>query len=248
MDAMSGFGVKSPLRRLIIVEEYMFNSADELCEKMKVVFADDVEKSQKIYKVIPIRELNQERRKTVGIEIAGCQKARMISFHADGTYQLRQRLCNCEHCSIGNFDECEDGDEITSNGLMDDIEDELADLDEGCITEDLYGLTVPNSYVGLYSASNFEVFYLFYITEKGIASETMHDIHGHIVQKGQAYLRGYYLQKEPRETRKHVYYKKGKQLAYVHPDSVFCPNVAFNEEEMCMEKIIYVSLCQFMLN
>ena len=183
VDAMSGFGVKSPLRRLIIVEDYIFNSADELCKKMKVVFADDVEKKQKIYKVIPISELNQERRKTVGIEIAGCQKARMISFHADGTYQLRKRLCNCEHCSVGNFNECENNDEISSEGLIKDIEVELADLDEGCITEDLYGLTVTNSYVGLYRASNFEVFYLFYITEKGIASETMHDIHGHIVQR-----------------------------------------------------------------
>ena len=126
--------------------------------------------------------------------------------------------------------------------------DELDELDEGCVTEDLYGLIVTNSYVGLYSASNFEVFYLFFVTEKGIASEMLHDIHGHIVQEGQTYLQGYYLQKEPRENRKHVYYKKGNKVAYVHPSSVFCPNVAFNEEEMCMEKFIYVSLCQFMLN
>ena len=196
-----------------------------------------------MYKVISASELNRERKKTVGIEIPGCQKARMISFHADGTYQLRKRLCNCEHCSIGNFNKCENDDEITNEGLIDDVEEELADLDG-----DFYGLTVRNSYAGLYSANNFEVFYLFYITAKGIATETMNDIHGHIVQEGQAYLQGYYLQKEPRETRKYVFYKKCTQIAYVHPDSVFCPDVAFDAEEMCMEKETYVSLCQFMLN
>ena len=42
-----------------------------------------------------------------------------------------------------------------------DIE-ELDELDEGCITEDLYGLIITYSYVGLYSASNFEVFYKFF--------------------------------------------------------------------------------------
>ena len=172
----------------------------------------------------------------------------MISFFPDGTYQTRQRLCNCMYCCVGNFDKCEDGKDMAAYGSINEMEDELLELDEGKITEDLFALAMPNSYVGLYSATNFEMFYLFYITNKGIAKETLHDIHGHIVQEGQAYLQGYYLQKEPRETQKYVFYKKGAQLAYVHPDSVFCPNVSFNSEEMCMEKIVYVTLSQFMLN
>ena len=167
VDAMSGFGVKSPLRRLIIVEEYFFNTADELCSKMVDVFAEDVETGQKMYKVIPISDLNQQRRTTKGIEIAGCQKARMISFFPDRAYHLRQRLCNCQHCSIGQFDKCEEIEEIVRNGFVEEMEDELVDLDEGSITNDLFGLTVPNTYVGLYSASNFEVFYLFYVKNKG---------------------------------------------------------------------------------
>ena len=77
---MSGFGLKSPLRRLIVVEDYFFNSADDLCSKMLEVFAEDVRNRQKLYKVIPISHPKQQRRTKKGIEIAGCQKARMILF------------------------------------------------------------------------------------------------------------------------------------------------------------------------
>ena len=48
---------KSPLRWLIVIEDFFFGTTDELCEKMKRVFADDVEKDEKYYKLIPISDL-----------------------------------------------------------------------------------------------------------------------------------------------------------------------------------------------
>ena len=68
------------------------------------------------------------------------------------------------------------------------LEEELINLDEGSTRKDMFFLLEENTYVGLNSASKFEEFYLFYITHKDIANETIHDIRGHIVQEGQAYL------------------------------------------------------------
>ena len=44
VDAMSGFGVKSPLRRKIVVEDFFFGSADELCIFLQETFQDDPRK------------------------------------------------------------------------------------------------------------------------------------------------------------------------------------------------------------
>ena len=175
----------------------------------------------------------------------------MISLFPDGTYQVRQRLCNCPSCLLGLFNECslfsESGD-VCQGVSYEEIPDGINKLDETDNTVgDLYIFTEPGNYVALYSASNFEMFYLFYVTKKGVADTVLHDIHGHIVQESECYLEGYYLQKV-KESKKKIYYTKGTLLAYVHPQSMFCPNVSFNEEEMCMEKILNVTLCQFMLN
>ena len=50
VDAMSGFGVKTPLRRAIVTEDFMFNSAEELKIFLDKHFEED---SSKIYEVIP---------------------------------------------------------------------------------------------------------------------------------------------------------------------------------------------------
>ena len=41
-----------------------------------------------------------------------------------------------------------------------------------------------------------------------------------------------------------VFYKKLKKRAYIHPGSMFCSDVPFDEENMSMYKVDYIQLCQ----
>ena len=143
---------------------------------------------------------------------------------------------------MGQFDECllEIGEDVNIGIFdFDDIQEEVNELDEtdNAVLGDSFGFA--GNYIALYSSNSFELFYLFYVTMKEVAIESKTDIYGHIVQEGECYLEGYYLEKV-RETNQRVFYKKLQKSAYVHPQAMFCPNVSLNEELMCIEKIDYV--------
>ena len=50
VDAMSGFGVNTPLKREIITNDFMFRTAEELCEYLEHRFEND---ESKLYVYIP---------------------------------------------------------------------------------------------------------------------------------------------------------------------------------------------------
>ena len=228
---------------------FFFNTADELNNFVINEFQDD---GTKIYAIIPVQNLQKMQRCNKGVPIDGCQKSQIISLFPDGTFQLRRRLCNCSSCLMGQFNECllEIGEDVNIGIFdFDDIEEEVNELDEtdNAVLGDSFGFAEAGNYIALYSSNSFELFYLFYVTMKEVAIESKTDIYGHIVQEGECYLEGYYLEKV-RETNQRVFYKKLKKSAYVHPQAMFCPNVSLNEELMCMEKIDYVTLSHFMFN
>ena len=134
VDAMSGFCVKSPLWRKIVVDDFFFESANELSILLQCTFEDD---PMKVYTTISSDELRNNRRKKGGVPISGCQKARMIALFPDGTYQLSQRLCNCKSCLLGIFDKCSlstTQNELQGGVYYSELEEELISLDE---TDDL---------------------------------------------------------------------------------------------------------------
>ena len=101
VDAMSGFGVKSPLRRAIITDDFMFNTADELLIFLKSTFQDD---QRKYYATISLELVEEKcKNKGDGITINGCLKARMISLFPNGEWQIKRYLCNCNSCVMGLF-------------------------------------------------------------------------------------------------------------------------------------------------
>ena len=101
IDAMSGFGVESPLRKKIVTEDFCFEKAAELEVFLKKEFQGD---ERKIYETIEVNILD-EKRKVRGdsLKIPGCRKARMISFAVDGSYQMKYLLCSCESCCLGEI-------------------------------------------------------------------------------------------------------------------------------------------------
>ena len=69
VDAMSAFGVKGPLLRKVLTEEFSYNSSEDICTAMKEHFEGD---PQKHYFVIPAADiLGKEKNKVL---IPGCVK------------------------------------------------------------------------------------------------------------------------------------------------------------------------------
>ena len=90
VDAMSGFGVKTPLRWAIVMEDFMFNTALELtC--LKKIFEND---KNKLYQYIPSELLKQMRQeKGNGVTIKGCRRSLMISFFPCSKILIKRHLC-----------------------------------------------------------------------------------------------------------------------------------------------------------
>ena len=78
VDAMSGFGIKSPLRRKIVTDDFVFNYAEELVLFLKSLFYAD---TRKYYAIIPVELLDEARKiRCDGLPIPGGIKAIMIPF------------------------------------------------------------------------------------------------------------------------------------------------------------------------
>lgn len=200
VDAMSGFGCKSCVRRKIVTEDFYFLDAEELTEFLQREFADDREK---YYKTLAVEEIMKAREYTETLPIAGCRKSRMIAFHPDGTYQIKKALCSCNSCLVGKFNTCTEesiSPEIEGEELLEDLDEQLPEDAE----PQSFTFTEENTIAAIYSASSsFELFYLIRINKKCVAEESKSDVFGHIVQGGDRYFEGFYLEKD-KETQKKV--------------------------------------------
>ena len=84
---MSGFGVKTPLRRVIVTRDYFFNTAKELLVFLQDYFEDD---SYTYYTIIKESSLNNARKIARDeLPIKSCLKARMLSIFNNGTTQIK---------------------------------------------------------------------------------------------------------------------------------------------------------------
>ena len=232
VDACSGFAVKTPLRKAIILEDFFFETDLELLEFCKKFHEND---DSKYFCCLSREEIDGIRKtKDKGLPIKGCQKARMIAFFPDGTYSTKRHLCSCDSCLSGLFDKCNGDLSIRDEQSNDTVEDtELNALDE-TVDPEMFTFVDVNSFIALYSDSkSFELFYLLRVTYKGIATEDMIDIYGHRIQEVSYYVEGIYLEKidGKRSMRDKVYYKELKKKVYVNPYEIFCPVVLINQED-----------------
>ena len=105
VDAMSAFGVKTPIRRAVLTKDFKYASSRDICIELKEQFCDD---PQKLYSVIEPERIMALRQECKPIPIAGCVKNcyHMISFHPDGSILSKVNLCSCTACLEGNFLNC----------------------------------------------------------------------------------------------------------------------------------------------
>ena len=89
VDAMSGFGLKDPLRRAIITDDFFFNNAEELHQFLEERFRED---PSRFYTVISSDVLAKSRENKSELMIKGCMNCHMISFHPNGEYFIKEQL------------------------------------------------------------------------------------------------------------------------------------------------------------
>ena len=96
----------------------------------------------------------------------------------------------------------------------------------------------------MYSATHFVLFYILVVTKKAIATESKADVFGRIIQKGEPYLEGKYLEKLDKQSRTKVFYKKIEKPVFIHPEEIIMPDIHMNETEteLSLEKAEYIYL------
>ena len=139
-------------------------------------------------------------------------------------------LCECEECINLNFssslkeaielDETAEQVNVESNAEIEEKNDCQLDEDADQANR-IYEFTAIPSFVAVITFSLNEPVYRIKVTEKGRATQTMSDMYGNRISKGELYLRGNYL-KVVRS--KNMLLKKFKMLNYevlIPPDEVF---------------------------
>ena len=85
VDAMSVFGVKGPLLKAVVTNDFKYSSSKDIYEYMKELFKED---KQKVYFHIPVEEtVNFRCNEMKAVPIPGCVKEshHMICFKPDGS-------------------------------------------------------------------------------------------------------------------------------------------------------------------
>ena len=125
-----------------------------------------------------------------------------------------------------------------------EAEEDQLDETDGFQVSNAYTFVKEQTYIGLYSSTHFELFYLFFVTKKAVATESKSDIFGHLVQEGESYLEGYHLEKT-KETKDRIFYKKIQKPVFIHAEEIFMPAVAIDEESLSLSRMehIYLSDC-----
>ena len=100
VDAMSGFGVKTPLRNAIITKDKYFNSAKEVYD----YFMQTNNDVNKMYFYLP--EMKDDYNNRSELPIKGCTMQHMIIFEASGSIKVKENLCACKYCIVGDVLKC----------------------------------------------------------------------------------------------------------------------------------------------
>lgn len=159
VDAISGFGVKGPLRKAVVTEDFHYDHANDILNYLNSFFSQD--STKKHY------ELTSDEIYSVpgsAIQIKDVRKQHIILFFPDGNILVKLNICSCNKCLQGDLIKCEfePGKQINSNYLesksdveSDNNEDEDYEVEQreqqklrgDCILE----MIECNSYIAIFS-------------------------------------------------------------------------------------------------
>ena len=165
VDAMSGFGVKTPLRRAIVTDNFYCTTNVEPVPFLKTFHADD---QQKYFKHLSSDDIEATcKEKGDGIKIAGCSKSHLILLFPEGSWQVKRHISSCHFCKLGKFYDCVG--ELANHVISDkEINNDDLDLLDEEYNSEMHMFVVENSYVALQhkSPKSLELFYLLKVWKK----------------------------------------------------------------------------------
>ena len=224
VDAMSSFGVKQPIRKEIVTSDFWYRNATELVSFLNKKFMDD---ATKIYKEIDEMDLISKQ----------TNKFDLIEYPIDGM----PKLCSCEKCINGDFDQCSDCDGI----LVNSGEFTSSVVEEETTSEFFHNIyneiIVPGSFIALRSFTSFELFHVCKVIEKCVANEDCVDDNGHRVQRGESFMKCHYLC-HVKEKRGIHYYKMQKGTVFIQYQQILSAHVNASEQFTIAQED-YVVIC-----
>ena len=271
VDAMSGFGLKTPLKKAIVTHDVFYDTAEKICNFISEEMKED---DTKVYECLVIPSGPPEE----SIEIPGSQKLHMISYFANGEIQVKEEICSCRECFVGNLVKCQDrttgakgkvflkgiiGDSsddsesenenndvssaLESHDEFDNEDNVLSDMEENELfahTDYTDAIDVP-IFIALYAheGSNTESFFLCQVNAKKTANEGhVTDDNNHLIPAGTDYMVCKYLDKGTENFRKgYVQYSLSTKDVYITYDQVMFPGVILSEFRLSMADYIQLS-------
>ena len=102
VDAMSSFGVKAPICRAVLREDFSYRNANDIFDYLTLLFGNDINKH-----ILDGNEIQDVKHSVSGsYKIKKCRSLHMISYFPDGSIQTKQHLCSCVECVARNFIDC----------------------------------------------------------------------------------------------------------------------------------------------
>ena len=96
VDAMSGFGVKGPLRKAAWCENFSYSCADDIT---KYLVAKSVDDDTKHHVNLNLSEIRKNRDNKNFLKINGCMQLHMICFSPNGNVTAKVNLRSCDACA-----------------------------------------------------------------------------------------------------------------------------------------------------
>ena len=103
VDAMSWFGVKSPLRRVVITSNFCYKNYLDFCNYLTETFSSN---DKKHYFVLDLETIAKRREDKQSLPIKLYREKYMISFSPDHSMQTKIYIWSCEECLKGAFTKC----------------------------------------------------------------------------------------------------------------------------------------------
>ena len=235
VDTMSAFGIKTPLLKSVITDNFRYNSSQDMCDMLQSTFKND---NQKKYSVIDVEDILLHRSKASAIPIKGSRSYHMMCFRPDGSILCKVNLCLCTDCILGNFLDCviEPGKIFSAEeGEDDDVDSDVEYEDDvfGDEIDDMNGkyelrsnnvleVISVNDVIALFSSSeSIELFYLCKVLSFGIVEQDLKDENNHCIEKGGPYIEVKYFKLNQTTSRGLPLYINAcqNQYLYIQPKS-----------------------------
>ena len=237
VDGMSSFGVKNPLRKSIIAEDFYWATAAEL---VAFFHKNGMHSQNRVYKELTKEEIASHSTVTPR-SIKGCRKQHMIVFKPDGRILIKEDMCDCTKCLKGDVNLCvyDDTGHLGEEGVDEEDEEEEEEEEEDEEEEEeqddvqasmIFEMVKPGQVIALRPDLEIRDNYFLAMVEAVKKAESdMFDMHNHFIRKGHKYLSCHYLTAK-KEYKSYFQFVKQTSKVLVYPAEILSPFVEISDD------------------